>query len=101
MWLGGIGDDVPNYRFIQLGCVLLYDRALTLGEIAILGRDPLAPFRLQTPVPMQVGTVAYSRFCVEQTQLYIPGMAAKETYIPGISEKEVYKPGLSKIEVEC
>ena len=56
MWLGGIGDDVPNYRFITLGCVLLYDRALTLGEIATLGHDPLAPFRLMTRVPMQVGT---------------------------------------------
>ena len=61
--LGGLGDSTPGYQDSKILAALVFDRALSEEEIAVIGKDPLAPFRQRRSIPFGVtisGAQAYT-----------------------------------------
>ena len=55
--IGRLGDSTPSQSAVDVAVVLLWERVLSISEIAIINANPLAPFRLK-PLTIATGGAA-------------------------------------------
>jgi len=89
--IGGTSDSTPLYFDGQIAVVLFYRRSLTDAEVAILGRDSLAPFRQRRFTP------TYSPVAEEAAATTSVGWYAAPTPSP---VRPSYKSGFARSRAE-